>query len=76
MNDDADDLMYSGPGRELLPPALDAAHDDYYLHGIPGCLDLATSPYLGLALAPELSQRVIPQVPIPRLDDDVIPAGS
>lgn len=44
VNDDTTDLMYAGPERRFL--SLDANHDDYYLARIPGCVDLAESPFL------------------------------
>jgi hypothetical protein len=42
--DDPSDLMYAG-ALGWTPLLLDAGRDDYWSHGISGCLDLAQSPY-------------------------------
>src|SRR5205814_2172955 len=39
------DLMYAG-AEAWRPSTLDVGHDDYYMSKIPGCMDLADSPYL------------------------------
>ncbi|HEV8228340.1 MAG TPA: hypothetical protein VGQ86_00155 [Candidatus Limnocylindria bacterium] len=44
-SDDPRDLMYAGD-QPWRPSILDVGHDDYYGHAIPGCANLATSPYL------------------------------
>jgi hypothetical protein len=50
VDDATDDLMYSprtaGGAPWQFPAVLDAGHDDYYDHSIPGCLDLADSAFL------------------------------
>jgi hypothetical protein len=46
ISDSANDLMWTGNAPWQLPPRLDIGRDDYYLHGIPGCLDLDQSRYL------------------------------
>ncbi len=45
VDDDPTDLMYAGD-RIGIPTALDKGHDDYFGHDIPGCPDIADSPYL------------------------------
>jgi hypothetical protein len=53
--DDPADLMY-GRGHTTAD-VIDAAHDDYYRHGIAGCPDLARSAFLDpLPAHPELPQ--------------------
>ena len=38
--------MYTGGLVSLNEEGLNASHDDYFEHNIPGCLDLAKSPFL------------------------------
>lgn len=45
VDDDPNDLMYSGD-RFGIPIELDQDRDDYFEHDIPGCIDVADSPYL------------------------------
>jgi len=45
VNDDPNDLMWSGTGS-WTPSILDIGHDDYYDAHLPGCPDLATSGFL------------------------------
>ena len=45
VSDSNTDLMYAGP-LPWNPTTLDVGRDDYYGAHIPGCLDLADSPYL------------------------------
>jgi len=47
VSDSANDLMWAGDAPWQLPPRLDIGRDDYYQHGIAGCLDFSASPYLG-----------------------------
>lgn len=55
VSDDPQDQMFSRSSRSAVPPRVDAARDDYFGHGKPGCLDLARSPFLLPApTAPEL----------------------
>ena len=49
-SDSPQDLMWAGP-QPWQPTFLDVNRDDYYQHGIPGCLDLASSPYVEAAPA-------------------------
>jgi hypothetical protein len=46
VNDATNDLMYAGDQPWQFPAVLDVNHDDYFDAHIPGCLDLANSPYL------------------------------
>ena len=46
VSDDNRDLMYAGD-QPWQPSLLDIGRNDYYGHSIPGCVDLATSGYLG-----------------------------
>ncbi|MEM7604439.1 MAG: hypothetical protein AAF411_03710 [Myxococcota bacterium] len=46
VTDATDDLMYAGSEPWVLPPRLDVNRDDYYQHGRPDCLDLASSAFL------------------------------
>ena len=47
VSDDRRDVLYSGPSaRDWLNLQLDPGHDDYYLHDVPGCADIADSPLL------------------------------
>ena len=48
VSDSPADLMYAG-SAPWTPSTLDLGHDDYYDAQVPGCLDLATSPYLASA---------------------------
>ena len=44
--DDPRDVLYNGPNpRDWAHLMLDPGHDDYYGHSIPGCLDIAGSPF-------------------------------
>ena len=45
VDDDPNDLMYAGD-RAGIPIELDNGHDDYFGHEIPGCVDIADSPFL------------------------------
>ena len=45
VTDSPADLLWGGEKSEVATE-IDAGHDDYYRHGIPGCLDLATSAFL------------------------------
>jgi hypothetical protein len=46
VNDDPRDVLYNGAsGRDWDHLMLDPGHDDYYGHSIPGCLDIAHSPF-------------------------------
>ena len=45
VDDATDDLMYAGAEPWQFPAVLDVNHDDYFEAHIPGCLDLASSPY-------------------------------
>jgi hypothetical protein len=51
VSDDPSDLMWAGDAP-WTPAVLDAGHDDYFHAGLPGCLDLADSPYLGEPATP------------------------
>ncbi|MEO8692311.1 MAG: hypothetical protein ABI658_02280 [Acidimicrobiales bacterium] len=45
VNSDNRDVLYQGPGgRDFLNLMLDPGHDDYYGHGRPDCVDIATHP--------------------------------
>lgn len=46
VSDDPQDVMFSRSSRTAVPPRVDAGRDDYFGHGVPGCLDLARSPFL------------------------------
>jgi len=45
VSDSPADIMYAGP-EPWTPSAVDVGSDDYFGAGIPGCPDLARSPYL------------------------------
>ena len=45
VDDDPNDLLYLGD-QIGFPTELDQGHDDYFGHDIPGCIDIADSPYL------------------------------
>jgi hypothetical protein len=45
VSDSPKDLMYAGP-EPWTPEAIDVGHDDYFRASVPGCPDLADSPYL------------------------------
>jgi len=45
VDDDPNDLLYDGD-RIGFATELDQGHDDYFGHDIPGCIDIADSPYL------------------------------
>jgi hypothetical protein len=45
VSDDPADLMYAGT-EEWRPSLLDRGGDDYFRHGRPGCLDVASSAFL------------------------------
>jgi hypothetical protein len=45
VSDSPTDLMYAGD-EAWTPEVLDFGGDDYFGAGVPGCLDLSTSPYL------------------------------
>lgn len=45
VSDSPADIMYAGP-EAWTPSAVDVGSDDYFGAGIPGCPDLARSPYL------------------------------
>jgi len=51
-SDSPNDLMYAG-AQPWTPGVLDFGRNDYFGHGIPGCLDLATSPFLAAAIPAE-----------------------
>ena len=50
VDDHPNDLLYGG-GELGSPVLLDEGNDDYFMHEIPDCPDLADSPYLGPARA-------------------------
>ena len=45
VDDHANDLLYGGE-KLGSPMLLDEGNDDYFMHGVPGCPDIADSPYL------------------------------
>jgi hypothetical protein len=55
VSDDPRDLMYAGP-LAWQPSILDVGRDDYFQHGIQGCLDLALSAFM----TPSAAEAVAP----------------
>jgi len=51
VSDSPTDLMYAGD-QPWYPSVLDFGRDDYFDAHIPGCLDLANSPYFGATQSP------------------------